>query len=90
MFSKYSTGIQKLLNSRSRQIKSSELEEALLVLPFHYVGSLLNLLDQLLGKGYETELVMRILLFLVRLHHGPISNAPALLPVLDRLKAVAR
>ncbi len=73
-----------------RQVKSSEVEEALLVLPFHYVGSLLTLLDQLLEKGWETELVMRILLFLVRLHHGPISNAPSLLPILNRLQGVAR
>lgn len=73
-----------------RQVKSSEVEESLLVLPFHYVGSLLTLLDQLLEKGWETELVMRILLFLVRLHHGPISNAPSLLPILNRLQGVAR
>ena len=73
-----------------RQVKSSEVEEALLVLPFHYVGQLLSLLDHLLEKGWETELVTRIVLFLVRLHHGPLSNAPALLPVLDRLKVVAR
>lgn len=73
-----------------RQVKSSELEEALLVLPFHYVTDLLTLLDKLLDKGWETELVLRILLFLVRLHHGPVSNAPSLLPVLDRLKAASR
>ena len=73
-----------------RQVKSSEVEESLLVLPFHYVGSLLTLLDHLLEKGWETELVMRILLFLVRLHHGPISNAPSLLPILNRLQGVAR
>lgn len=73
-----------------RQVKSSELEEALLVLPFHYVGSLLTLLNDLLEKGWETELVMRILLFLVRLHHGPLSNAPSLLPILNRLQGVAR
>ena len=73
-----------------RQVKSSEVEESLLVLPFHYVGSLLTLLDQLLEKGWETELLMRILLFLVRLHHGPISNAPSLLPILNRLQGVAR
>lgn len=71
-----------------RQVKSSEVEEALLVLPFHYVGSLLTLLDQLLEKGWEIELVMRILLFIVRLHHGPLSNAPTLLPILNRLQGV--
>lgn len=73
-----------------RQVKSSELEEALLVLPFHYVASLLTLLDHLLSKGWETELVLRILLFTVRLHHGALSSATSLLPVLDHLKTVAR
>ena len=33
---------------------------------------------------------MRILLFLVRLHHGPLSNTPTLLPILNRLQGVAR
>lgn len=73
-----------------RQVKSSEVEEALLVLPFHYVCSLLTLLDQLLQKGWETELVMRILLFIVRVHHGPLSNTPSLLSILNRLQSVAR
>lgn len=73
-----------------RQVKSSELEEALIVLPFNYVSNLLKLLNGLLDKGWETELVMRILIFLVRLHHGPISNAPSLLPILNRLEGVAR
>lgn len=73
-----------------RQVKSSELEEALTVLPFDYVCSLLELLEKSLDKNHETELVMRILLFLVRLHHGPLSNASSLLPILNRLKVQAR
>ena len=73
-----------------RQVKSSELEEALTVLPFDYVSSLLQLLEQSLDKNHETELVMRILLFLVRLHHGPLSNTSSLLPVLNRLKVQSR
>lgn len=84
------TDLDRYLLKVLRQVKSSEVEEALLVLPFHYVGSLLSLLDQLLEKGWETELVMRILLFLVRLHHGPLSNTPSLLPILNRLQGVAR
>jgi len=73
-----------------RQVKSSELEEALTVLPFDYVTSLLELLEKSLDKNHETELVMRILLFLVRLHHGPLSNASSLLPILNRLKVQAK
>ena len=73
-----------------RQVKSSELEEALLVLPFHYVGRLLKLLDRLLERGWETELVTRIVLFLVRLHHGPLSSAGTLLPIVNHLKERTR
>ncbi len=90
MMAHNTTDPDKYLIKVLRQVKSSELEEALLVLPFHYVGSLLTLLDHLLDKGWETELITRILLFLVRLHHGPISNAPSLLPILNRLKSIAR
>jgi len=73
-----------------RQVKSSELEEALTVLPFDYVTSLLTLLEDMLSRGRETELVVRIVLFVVRLHHGPLSSASALLPVLAQMKVNAR
>merc|ERR1712071_201179 len=73
-----------------RQVKSSELEEALTVLPFDYVSSLLQLLEDMLSRGRETELVVRIVLFVVRLHHGPLSSTSALLPVLAQMKVNAR
>ena len=73
-----------------RQVKSSELEEALTVLPFDYVTSLLTLLEDMLSRGRETELVVRIVLFVVRLHHGPLSSTSALLPVLAQMKVNAR
>ncbi|XP_046345376.2 WD repeat-containing protein 3-like [Haliotis rufescens] len=69
-----------------KRIKSSELEEALLVLPFGYVMDLLKVLDIFLQAGWEPELSCRCLLFLLRVHHGQITSSQALLPVIDRLR----
>ncbi|KAK6169407.1 hypothetical protein SNE40_020470 [Patella caerulea] len=71
-----------------KKIKSSELEESLLVLPFPYVSDLLQVLDKFLTLGWETELVCRCLLFLLRVHQGQITSNQILLPVVDRLRSV--
>ena len=84
------TDPDRFLLSVLRQVKSSELEEALLVLPFHYVAGLFVLLERLLTRGWDTELVARVVLFLVRLHHGPLSSAASLLAVFNGLKVAAR
>jgi len=53
----------------------SELEEALLVLPFPYVTDLLRLLHVFIDSGWEVELVCRCILFLLRyLTSPPIST----------------
>ncbi|XP_071956729.1 WD repeat-containing protein 3-like [Antedon mediterranea] len=69
-----------------KKVRSSELEEALLVLPFHYVEDLLKLLDVFLSLEWESELTCRCLLFLLRIHHGQITSNQVLLPVIDRLR----
>lgn len=72
-----------------KQIKSSELEEALLVLPFSYVIDLLTILNELLEKGWNVELSCRCLFFLLRVHHGEITSNEVLLTVFDRLRISA-
>lgn len=52
-----------------RSIKSSQLEEALLSLPFNYVISLLEILSILLSKHWEVELTNRCITFLTRYAH---------------------
>ncbi|RWS06083.1 WD repeat-containing protein 3-like protein [Dinothrombium tinctorium] len=49
-----------------RRIKHSELEEALLTLPFNYVIDLFYILTTHLEKGWEVELICRALSFLSR------------------------
>jgi len=54
------------------RLKSSQLEETLLVLPLDVVQQLLDILLDLLTQHREVELVTRCLLFLLEIHHGPI------------------
>ncbi|XP_043225824.1 WD repeat-containing protein 3-like isoform X1 [Amphibalanus amphitrite] len=72
-----------------RRVKSSELEESLLVLPFSYVADMLYILERLLAASGEVELVSRCLTFLLRVHHGQIVTNGVLAPVIERLRAAA-
>ena len=49
-----------------RKIKSNELEETLLTLPFNYIIKLLNVLAELLDKNWEIELLCRCVCFVLR------------------------
>ncbi|XP_074648521.1 WD repeat-containing protein 3-like [Tubulanus polymorphus] len=70
-----------------KKIKSSELEESLLVLPFSYVIDLLEILHHFLEQSWEPELTCRCLLFLLKVHHGQITSSQILLPVIDKLRS---
>ncbi|XP_038059666.1 WD repeat-containing protein 3-like [Patiria miniata] len=72
-----------------RKVKSSELEESLLVIPFSYVLELLPLLETFISSGWEVELACRCLLFLIRVHHGQITSSQSLLPIIDRLRSTS-
>ncbi|MXQ79528.1 hypothetical protein E5288_WYG006884 [Bos mutus] len=48
-------------------IKSSELEESLLVLPFSYVPDILRLFNEFIQQGSDIELLCRCLFFLLRI-----------------------
>lgn len=69
----------------------SELEEALLRLPFssvlHLIPQLTTLLE--LPQQPHTEIVCRSALFLVRVHHGPIMSTSSLLPAIRQLHLLA-
>ncbi|XP_054858997.1 WD repeat-containing protein 3 [Eublepharis macularius] len=69
-----------------KKVKSSELEESLLVLPFSYVPDLLRLFSQYLQQDSEVELLCRALLFLLRIHFGQITSNQMLLKVMENLK----
>ncbi|XP_069035330.1 WD repeat-containing protein 3 [Lepisosteus oculatus] len=69
-----------------RKVRSSELEESLLVLPFSYVPDLLSLFNEFIRDGLEVELVCRCLFFLLRIHFGQITSSQMLLTVIDDLR----
>ncbi|NXL45920.1 WDR3 protein, partial [Podilymbus podiceps] len=69
-----------------RKVKSSELEESLLVLPFSYVPDLLRLFNEYIHLGSEVELLCRALLFLLKIHFGQITSNHMLVTVIENLK----
>ncbi|XP_067849056.1 WD repeat-containing protein 3 [Heptranchias perlo] len=69
-----------------RKIKSSEMEESLLVLPFSYAPDLLTLFDEYIQLSLEVELICRCLFFLLRIHFGQITSNQMLLTVIDSLR----
>ena len=68
-----------------RSIRSSEMEQALLVLPFHLVEKLLEILRDLVRESLDPELTARVVIFLLRLHHSAITASRALRPTLREL-----
>lgn len=71
-----------------RKIKSSELEEILLTLPFDYVIRLLTILVRFLERDWDIELMVRCATFLLKINFGRIVASPSLVPIVFKLKAV--
>nr|XP_033797838.1 WD repeat-containing protein 3 [Geotrypetes seraphini]XP_033797839.1 WD repeat-containing protein 3 [Geotrypetes seraphini]XP_033797840.1 WD repeat-containing protein 3 [Geotrypetes seraphini] len=69
-----------------KKVKSSELEESLLVLPFSYVPDLLTLFNEYIQHGLVVELICRCLFFILRIHFGQITSNQLLLSVIESLK----
>ncbi|NXA41974.1 WDR3 protein, partial [Eudromia elegans] len=69
-----------------KKVKSSELEESLLVLPFSYVPDLLRLFSEHIHLGSDVELLCRGLLFLLKIHFGQITSNHMLVSVIENLK----
>ncbi|WVR09691.1 hypothetical protein IAU60_006766 [Kwoniella sp. DSM 27419] len=66
-----------------QKIPAASMEDALLVLPFRQVVSLLGYLDEWAMKGQQTVLVSRILFFLLRTHSSQlVSNRVMRTPLL--------
>ncbi len=74
-----------------RLIKQPDLEQALLVLPFHFVVRLLRLLIEMCQHArYDVELSCRCAIFLLRCHFQQIVSARALIPEIQALKDAVR
>lgn len=72
-----------------KKIRSSELEEILLTLPFNYVRKLLVILANFLSREWDVELCIRCATFLLKINFGQIAACPALVPVVHKLRTSA-
>ncbi|TRY63046.1 hypothetical protein TCAL_10987 [Tigriopus californicus] len=71
-------------------IKSSEIEQTLLVLPFDVTVHLLEIIRLLLEKRLSVEVICRIFFFIVEVNFGPLSSAKELRPLLQDLRGLAK
>ncbi|KAG0341393.1 hypothetical protein BG004_006043 [Podila humilis] len=69
-----------------QRVRPAELDEALLVLPFSAVTSLLSWLDIFVQREYNINLVCRVLFFLIKSHHNQIVANRIMRPMLDSVR----
>ncbi|XP_045497720.1 WD repeat-containing protein 3 [Colias croceus] len=72
-----------------RRIRSSDIEEALLLLPFNSACEIVKMLPTLLERGDHSELACRLAARLLRLHHAPLAATAALTKPLIQIQAKA-
>lgn len=72
------------------KIRSSELEECLIVIPFSCVTSLLPYLCEWIENNKSVERSCRALFFLMRIHLNQITASSALLHIVDRARDVTK
>ncbi|KAK9495727.1 WD40-repeat-containing domain protein [Lipomyces doorenjongii] len=68
------------------KIKASQLQDALLLLPFEKVLSLLRFINIWAEKGWNITLASRILFFLIRLYHRQIITNEIMRPMLSSVR----
>ncbi|VEN48491.1 unnamed protein product [Callosobruchus maculatus] len=81
--------VEDFLLETLKRIRSSDLEEALLLLPFSSVCEILQSLPPLVARGDNTELLLKVLMFLMKLHHAPLVASHNMLNTLQKLKKLA-
>lgn len=79
------TASEYLLRELER-VRSSELEEALMVLPFSFAASFLPFLCDWIESNKSVERSCRCLLFLMRIHMNQITSNSSLADVVDRAR----
>ncbi|CAG9786267.1 unnamed protein product [Diatraea saccharalis] len=72
-----------------KKIRSSDLEEALLLLPFSAACEVVRSLPSLLERGSDIELVCRTAIFLTKIHRAPLLANRALLKHMIQIQAKA-
>ncbi|KAI8372806.1 WD40-repeat-containing domain protein [Radiomyces spectabilis] len=68
------------------KIKANDLEEALLILPFAKVTSLLSYIEIWAKKNWNIILISRVLFSLIKIHHNQIASNRVMRPMLDSIR----
>ena len=71
------------------RIKSSELEETLLVLPLDYVIHLLEIIETLLKNNVKSEMIIRTFFFMIEIHFGPLSTSKSSKNLVQNIRSLA-
>ncbi|KAJ0177105.1 hypothetical protein K1T71_007114 [Dendrolimus kikuchii] len=72
-----------------KKIRSSDLEEALLLIPFSVACDIVKMLPALLERGDNVEMFCRLAIFLLKVHHAPLVANQALLKHMIQIQAKA-
>lgn len=84
------TSEEYMITSLTR-IKSSELEETLLVLPFDIVLQLIEIIETCLKEScVRNEVVMRTFFFLLEIHFGPLSASKTAKNLIENVKKLVQ
>ncbi|XP_022656583.1 WD repeat-containing protein 3-like isoform X2 [Varroa destructor] len=73
-----------------KRITAAEMEETLIVLPFDQVLALLEILVDLIERGWDVELMARALFFLIRIHSGQLLVTASAVKIMDKAQRVVR
>jgi U3 small nucleolar RNA-associated protein 12 len=73
-----------------RAVRSGELEEALMLMPFSYMAQMIGFLLSFLNQGCEVELSTRCATFLLSLHHNQIVSNQVMVTALNALRRVGK
>ncbi|OQR79441.1 WD repeat-containing protein 3-like [Tropilaelaps mercedesae] len=71
-----------------KKITAAEMEETLIVLPFDKVLALLDILVNLIERGWDVELMARALFFLIRVHSGQLLVTASAVRIMDKAHTV--
>lgn len=69
-----------------RRLRSSDLEQVLLFLPFDFVQKLLNIVAKFLERRWDVERMVMIAIFLLKVNYGQIAASPIMMPLVHRLR----
>ncbi|CAF3740693.1 unnamed protein product [Rotaria socialis] len=69
-----------------RKISASDLEAALLLLPFDYVQKFLSLIIYYLDRFQSPELCVKCAVFLIKIHHGLLTSSHQYLNIVEQLR----